>query len=92
MNEVEELSNPEQYKIYIQIKKSRRLKRKAKYLNTEFDFTEDIKQALEFPNIQSAEDALFIISRLKSNEARPRIIIKYIIPSIKNQSKIKCGA
>lgn len=91
MNEVEELSNPERYKIFIQIKKNRRLKRKAKYLNAEFEFIEDIKQALEFPDIQSAEDILSIISSVKSNETRPRIIIKFLIPPVKKQTEVKCG-
>ena len=91
MNEIEELSNPKRYKIYIQIKKNRRLRRNAKYLNKHFDFTEDINQAVGFPDIQSAEDTLAIVSKLKSNETRPRIIIKYLIPSIGTEEKISNG-
>ena len=85
--EIEELSNPNRYKILIQIKKNRRLKRNTKYLNQNFDFTEDINQAAEFPDMQSAEDTLTIISRLKSNEGRPRIIIKYLTPPITTGAK-----
>lgn len=78
MNSVEDLSNPSNYKILIQIKKSRKLKRKAKYLNNEFDFVEDIRTAKFFPTIQSAEETLEQVSRFSTNESRPRIIIKYL--------------
>lgn len=85
MVETEQLTNPNNYKIFIQIKKNRRLKRRAKYLNGNYDFVEDITQAKELPDMQTAEMILQKVSRLSSNEARPRIIIKYLIPEIKNK-------
>lgn len=85
MTELNELSNPSRYKILIQIKKNRVLKRKTKYLNRNFDFVEDEKQALEFPDIQSAEDTLSTVLSSAHNETRPRIIIKYTSPTSENQ-------
>ena len=75
MTETEQLSNPERYKILIQIKKSRKKRRKTKYLNSDYDFIEEI-----FPDVQTAEQVLQRVSRFSTNEARPRIIIKYLAP------------
>lgn len=83
MIDTNEISNPDNYKIIIQIKKNRSKKRKAKYLNKDYDFVEDIDQAMIFPDLQTAELILQKVSRLSSNESRPRIIVKYIFPSIK---------
>lgn len=84
--ETEELTNPDNYKILIQIKKNRRLKRKSKYLNNNYDFVENINQAKIFPDMTTAEQILYKIARLHSHESRPRIIVKYEIP-IKNKNE-----
>lgn len=78
MSHTEELSNPERYKFLIQIKKNRRLRRNAKYLNEEYEFVEDIKKAKSFPDIQSAEEELQKVLRISTERNRPRIIIKYL--------------
>ena len=77
--ELENITNLANYKIFIHIKKNRRLKRKETYLTAENDFVENINQALEFPDLQAAEDRLRQISRFSSCDTRPRIIIKYIL-------------
>lgn len=81
MIETQEITNPENYKILIQIKKNRRLKRrKTKYLNEDLDFVENINQAKIFPDMQTAEQILHRVARFYTRESRPRIIVKYIIP------------
>ena len=80
MKEAEDLTNLANYKILIQTKKNRRLKRKEKYLTAGNDLVIDINQALIFPNLQAAEERLSKILHLFSPGIRPRIIIKYIPP------------
>lgn len=85
MNEHQELSNPENYLILIQIKGNRRLRRKTSYLTENNEFTENIQLAKRFQNLLSAEQMLQIITNLISIEARPRIIIKYCKPEDSKQ-------
>lgn len=86
-NESNQLSNPENYTVLIQIKKNRRLRRKARYLNENLDFTEDINQAKLFQDIYSAEEILPIISSKLTHDCKPRIIIKYLDPVKKPEGK-----
>lgn len=87
MFEYEDLSNPDRYRILIQIKKNRRLKRKASYLTEEFDFSEDITKAKTFPSLHIAEQILPKVIRLSSTTARPRIVIKYLVQEEKSVKK-----
>ena len=87
MYEHEDLSNPNRYRILIQIKKNRRLKRKASYLTSDFEFTEDIKQAKTFSNLQDAEQVLPKIMKITTGTTRPRIVIKYLVPENKSITK-----
>lgn len=77
MNEHEQLSNKNNYKIYIQLKFNRRKKQKTKYLTNDLNFCEDINNALEFKEFQEAENILSKLKYSKFENLKPRIIIKY---------------
>lgn len=77
MNEHEQLSNPNNYKILIQKKKNRRNKLKTKYLTPDLGYSENIKDALIFENFQEAENLISKLNNENPNNSKLRIFIKY---------------
>lgn len=77
MDEHENLLDPNNYKILIQLKKNRRKKLKTRYLTSDFIFSENINDALVFESFQDAEIALTKLNNLK---CKPRIFVKYQEP------------
>lgn len=75
MDEHEQLLNPDNYKILIQLKKNRRKRLKARYLTPDFEFSENINDALIFEDFQQAENML---SKLNNVNSKPRVFIRYI--------------
>lgn len=75
MNEHEKLLNPNNYKILIQLKKNRKKRLKTRYLTPDFEYSENINDALVFENFQNAENTL---AKLNFQTSKPRIFIKYM--------------
>lgn len=77
IDEHEKLQDPTNYKILIQLKKNRKMRLKARYLTPDFDFSEDINEALVLENFHEAES---IIAKLSNTNltSNPRIFVKYI--------------
>ena len=75
MDEHEKLLDPNNYKILIQLKKNRIKKLKTRYLTPEFEYSENINDALVFESFQDAENTL---TKLNSEIHKPRIFIHYI--------------
>lgn len=79
MDETQSLSNPNNYKIFIQQKFNRVRKTKNKYLSSDLLFVESENEALQFEKFSDAENFLSSFLSQKHINPRPRIIIKYKI-------------
>lgn len=77
MNETQQLSNPNNYKILIQQKFNRIKKYKTRYLTPELDFSENENEALEFSDFAEAEKFLSAFRFSNTPNPKPRIIVKY---------------
>ncbi len=77
MNEHEKLSNPDNYKIIIKLKKKRKNKLNERYLTDDLSFSENINEATIFKNFQDAEQIIDSIYPDYPVGDKPRITVVY---------------
>ena len=89
IDEHEKLQDPTNYKILIQLKKNRKMRLKTRYLTPDFDFSEDINEAMVFANFQEAESMMARLNSTSYKNSTPRIFVKYIEDMVKENGKTR---